>query len=423
MPKMQTYTSAMSLNDNYIFLAEDGSSTNNPTVKISLSLLKSFFGGTEINNWTASTVYVVNDIVINSNNLYKCITNHTSGETFDITNWNCISTGTLTSISWEDVLSKPFNTLGTDLSVTDNVLSVAKVNGHTVETDVPTGAIFTDTTYSVFTATVNGLVPFPTTSNGYFLKDDGTWAIAQGEKGDNAYVWIKYSAIQPTQDSDMSDTPNKYIGIYSGTATTAPSTYTSYTWYKYKGETGATGTAGSHIYTGIAITGTNTTPTAYNTNITYANVDDLYISTAAGSVDNLYKCTTAGNDSTALWAYMNSIKGEGAQIDDTVTSATAVWSSNKVNDELANKQNKVTVSNTYTLTVAGWDSTAKTQTVNMTLNTNNIYEIIPDLSCRDTIGNCKVEPSAEATTGITFSCNTIPASDITFKMAITEVQV
>lgn len=347
MPKMQTYTSATSLNDNYIFLAEDGSSTNNPTVKISLSLLKSFFGGTEINNWTASTVYVVNDIVINSNNLYKCITNHTSGETFDITNWNCISTGTLTSISWEDVLSKPFNTLGTDLSVTDNVLSVAKVNGHTVETDVPTGAIFTDTTYSVFTATVNGLVPSPATSNGYFLKDDGTWAVAQGEKGDNAYVWIKYSAIQPTQDSDMSDIPNEWQGIYSGTSATAPTSYTSYTWYKTKGENG------------------------------------------------------------------------GIEINDTSTnSTTETWSVNKIN---TTKQDKITISSTLTLTVAGWNSETKTQKVLTTLNTSYVNSIIYDLSCLDMVISSGVNPSLEETTGITFKCTTIPTSDITFTVKVTVI--
>ena len=417
MPKMQTYTSATSLNDNYIFLAEDGSSTNNPTVKISLSLLKSFFGGTEINNWIASTAYVVDDIVINSNNLYKCKTAHTSGETFNITNWNCISTGTLTSISWEDVLSKPFNTLGTDLSVTDNVLSVAKVNGHTVETNVPTGAIFTDTTYSVFTADTNGLVPFPTTSNGYFLKDDGTWAIAQGEKGDNAYVWIKYSAIQPTQDSDMSDIPNNYIGFYSGTSSIAPTSYTNYTWYKFKGEVGATGTAGSHIYWGENITGISTTPTAYTTGITYANIDDMYISTASGSVNNVYKCTVAGNDTTALWKYVSCTTGGGAIIDDTTTSTSFVWSSNKVNSELSNKADKTTISSDLTLTVAGWNSTTKTQTISgLTINTTKLNTPLPITTSLKEYASCGIYLSAETSTSLTFTCDTIPTNAITFKL-------
>lgn len=62
-----------------------------------------------------------------------------------------------------------------------------------------------------------------------------------GDTGLQTYVWIRYSAVQPTSDSDIGTTPDKYIGIYTGTASTAPTTYSSYTWYLYKGETGDTG--------------------------------------------------------------------------------------------------------------------------------------------------------------------------------------
>ena len=418
MPKMQDYTLATNLNDNYIFLGEDGSSIENPTLKIPLSLLKTFLGGTEINEWVASTAYVIGDIVINSNNLYKCKTAHTSGETFDIVNWDCISTGTLTSISWNDVLSKPFNSLGTDLSVTDNVLSVAKVNGHTVETDVPVNAVFTDTTYNVFTTTVNGLVPFPTTSTGNFLKDDGTWAIAQGEKGDNAYVWIKYSAIQPTQDSDIGDTPNEWLGIYSGASATAPTTYTSYSWYKTKGENGDSGTDGSHIYYGIACTGTSETGVVFTTGITNANIDDTYINT---STSNLYRCNLGGNDTTATWVYVNSLKGADGtvQINDTSTnSTTETWSVNKIN---STKQDKITISSTLTLTVAGWDSGTKTQKALISLSTSNVNSIIYDLSSLDMVIASGIIPSLEEATGITFKCTTIPTSDINFKVKVTVI--
>ena len=57
-----------------------------------------------------------------------------------------------------------------------------------------------------------------------------------GTPGTNAYVYIRYSAAQPTQDSDMKTTPDAWMGIYSGDAATAPTTYTSYTWYKIKGD-------------------------------------------------------------------------------------------------------------------------------------------------------------------------------------------
>lgn len=50
--------------------------------------------GTTINNWTASTDYAVNDLVINGTTLYQCKVGHTSGETFDETesaNWTALS--------------------------------------------------------------------------------------------------------------------------------------------------------------------------------------------------------------------------------------------------------------------------------------------------------------------------------------------
>lgn len=73
-----------------------------------------------------------------------------------------------------------------------------------------------------------------------------TFSVTNGAKGDTGnswYVWIKYAGSQPTQDSDMGDTPDDWIGIYSGTSSTAPAHYTDYEWYEYKGEKGDTGDA------------------------------------------------------------------------------------------------------------------------------------------------------------------------------------
>lgn len=72
-----------------------------------------------------------------------------------------------------------------------------------------------------------------------------------GDTGDAWYMWIKYAANEPTQDSDMLSLPNKWIGIYSGTSSTAPVHYTSYDWYEYKGEKGDTGDAAEVTSTAI----------------------------------------------------------------------------------------------------------------------------------------------------------------------------
>lgn len=59
-----------------------------------------------------------------------------------------------------------------------------------------------------------------------------------GQDGVSAYVYIRWAANQPTQDSDMTTTPSDWLGIYSGSASSAPTHYTDYQWYKVKGETG-----------------------------------------------------------------------------------------------------------------------------------------------------------------------------------------
>lgn len=71
---------------------------------------------------------------------------------------------------------------------------------------------------------------------------------AKGDKGDNVYLWIKYASQEPTSAShSMSDIPDNWIGIYSGTSSTAPTSYTSYNWFQYKGEKGDTGAAAQLI--------------------------------------------------------------------------------------------------------------------------------------------------------------------------------
>ncbi len=65
---------------------------------------------------------------------------------------------------------------------------------------------------------------------------------AKGDKGDNAYVWIKYASQEPTAAShSMGDIPDDWIGIYSGNASTAPTDWQQYKWFKHKGEKGDTG--------------------------------------------------------------------------------------------------------------------------------------------------------------------------------------
>lgn len=69
------------------------------------------------------------------------------------------------------------------------------------------------------------------------------WFKVKGEDGVSNYIHRKYS--DSSNGANMSDNSNlKYIGIYTGTSPTPPTTAGSYLWSKIKGEDGANGTPG-----------------------------------------------------------------------------------------------------------------------------------------------------------------------------------
>lgn len=82
--------------------------------------------------------------------------------------------------------------------------------------------------------THTGTITFADNTTNTIVFQDGL----KGSTGDNAYVHIRYSATQPTSNSQMGTNPDAWMGIYSGTLSTAPASYTSYQWFKIKGETG-----------------------------------------------------------------------------------------------------------------------------------------------------------------------------------------
>lgn len=91
-----------------------------------------------------------------------------------------------------------------------------------------------------------------------------------------------------------------------------------------KGDIGATGQRGSRWIQGNAITGTNTVDTVFSeSGISDALVNDNYLNTSTG---NTYRCTVAGDASTAKWVYSGNIKGvkgdTGAKGDKGDTGAT-----------------------------------------------------------------------------------------------------
>lgn len=152
-------------------------------------------------------------------------------------------------------------------------------------TDVYTLTTTDGTTYTVNVVNGNGIVSLTwvdagtsgdgATHTGTFTYTDGNTSsvvIKDGVKGDAGaswYIHLKYSGVMPTSDADMSDVPDEYVGIYSGTSSTAPVHYTDYTWYAWKGNQGDAGTP----ITAVTRTGGDGSPGTDDTYTFYAGAD------------------------------------------------------------------------------------------------------------------------------------------------------
>ena len=149
------------------------------------------------------------------------------------------------------------------------------------------------------------------THTGTFSYNDGTTSQVviqdgvKGDQGDKTYVWIKYASTANPADANMSDIPDEYIGIYVGTATTAPATSASYTWFKWKGETGATGTSVNNI-SYVSSSGdvdtyriTMSDGNAYTYTVTNgSNISSITLTSQAGLTDTYTVLLTNGDSST-----------------------------------------------------------------------------------------------------------------------------
>lgn len=189
----------------------------------------------------------------------------------------------------------------------DSTTSVSVQNGKGISTIAKTGTYGLVDTYTI---------TYNDSTTQTFTVTNG----AKGDTGDSWYVWIKYAGSQPTQDSDMGDTPDNWIGIYSGTSSTAPTHYTDYDWFEYKGEKGDTGTA-SAITTQTVVyqasnSGTVVPSGSWTTTIpTVPPGSFLWTRTQLafndGSVVTAYSVSRFGIDGTGAVSTVNGISPDG----------------------------------------------------------------------------------------------------------------
>lgn len=130
----------------------------------------------------------------------------------------------------------------------------------TTTADIPVynGRSITDITWTTSGTAGNGR-----THTGTITYNDGTTSTVtfkdgvKGNTGAASYVWIKYAGQQPTRNADMGNNPDKWMGVYSGTSSTAPANYTDYAWFEIKGNTGDPATVeDSEVRYQVGTTGT-----------------------------------------------------------------------------------------------------------------------------------------------------------------------
>lgn len=108
--------------------------------------------------------------------------------------------------SYADLTEKP-------TSMTANGGNADTVNNHTVDTDVPEDAKFTDTVYDTFvksgTEAKAGLVPSPPTTAGTtrYLREDGTWTVPSSFIPDDTVTGIKGNAETEYRTGKVNLTP------------------------------------------------------------------------------------------------------------------------------------------------------------------------------------------------------------------------
>ena len=107
--------------------------------------------------------------------------------------------------------------------------------------------------------------------------------------------------------------------------------------------------------------------------------------------------------------YNGTISGIVSQI-----GGAAVNMAEHTHDYAAKSQAK-----TASLTVAGWDSTAKTQTVNVTgVTANSNIIVTPAPASHEAWGTAGIRATAQASGTVTFTCATVPTEAITAQILI-----
>ena len=118
-----------------------------------------------------------------------------------------------------------------------------------------------------------------------------------GKNGQNSYIWVKYLENDPdsSNNSDLSDIANNYIGIYYGNLNSAPLEISAYSWHKITGEQGIQGPKGDTGEQGIqGPKGDNGTVLGYYTT-NFITIDNEVFSQGNKIITNNISATKKGD--------------------------------------------------------------------------------------------------------------------------------
>ena len=291
----------------------------------------------------------------------------------------------------------------------------------------------------------------------------GTFTVtngAKGDKGDNAYIWVKYASQEPTASSNsFGDIPDDWMGVYFGTASTAPTDWQQYKWYRIKGEKGDTGDPATIVSAEITYqtsdSGTIIPSGSWGTSVPPVT-PGRYLWTRqvlqfnTGAPITSYSVSRFGIDGTGA---VSSVAGVAPDADGNVPldaaslralslSGGTMEGAINMNGQKISGLNEPTgdnepvtkgyadniksiangkcskVEKTASLTVSGW-GTSLTQTVSVSgVTANNTVFVAPNAASHAAYAEANVRCTAQTSGKLTFTCDEKPTAALTVNVVI-----
>ena len=282
----------------------------------------------------------------------------------------------------------------------------------------------------------------------------------KGDKGDNAYIWVKYASQEPTSSSNsFGDLPDDWMGVYFGTASAAPTNWQSYKWYRIKGEKGDTGApatlTSAQITYQVSDSGTIIPSGSWSSNVPsvtpgrYLWTRQVLQFNSGGPITS-YSVSRFGIDGTGAVSSVNGIGPDGnGNVSLNASSVNALpiaggtmegainMNGQKISglneptgdNEPATKgyaDNIKSIANgkcsktekTASLTVSGW-GTSLTQTVSVSgVTANNTVIVSPNAASHAAYAEANVRCTAQTSGKLTFTCDEKPTAALTVNVVI-----